>query len=141
MSGHYVTLLIHAAFAICCYFRYPWEIYVVLKLSEAIQGRHILAASRIMNIIPSVIASNLTRTSACASQNSLSHQFCAHNLWEAPLRNPLASPSLPASHSPRDFNIAANQCQDQSGSFTTHRIHYASSPSANLLVLFASAKP
>ena len=50
-------------------FRYPGEIYVVLRLSEAIQGRHILAASRIMNVIPSVIVSNLTRISASASQN------------------------------------------------------------------------
>ena len=67
MLGCYATLFIHAAFAICFYFRYPWEIYVVLELSEASQGRHILAASRIMKIIPSVIVLDVTRTNASAS--------------------------------------------------------------------------
>ena len=64
----YATLFIHAAFSVCFYFRYPWEIYVVLGLSQAIQGRHILAASRIMKIIPSVIVPDVTRTSASAIQ-------------------------------------------------------------------------
>ncbi len=55
MLGRYATPHIHAAFAVCFYFRYPWEIYVVLELSEAIQGSNILAASRTMNITSSVI--------------------------------------------------------------------------------------
>ena len=43
--------LFHVAFAIGFHFRYPWEIHLMLKLSEAIYGRHVLAASRTMNII------------------------------------------------------------------------------------------
>ena len=66
MLGRYATLLIHAAFAICFYFRYPWEIYVVLELREAIQWRYILATSRTMDII-SVIFSDMTWTSEPAS--------------------------------------------------------------------------
>ena len=36
MLRRYATQLIHVAFAICFDFRYPWEIHVMLELSEAI---------------------------------------------------------------------------------------------------------
>ena len=67
MLGYYATLHIHVAFCYLLYFRYPWEIHV-----EAIQGRHILAASCTMEIISSVIVSFVTITCKSASL------FCVH---------------------------------------------------------------
>ena len=36
MLGRYAAQLSHVAFAICFDVRYPWEIHVMLELSEAI---------------------------------------------------------------------------------------------------------
>lgn len=64
MLGCYATLHVHAAFAICFILDTHGR-YTV----EAIRGRHRLAASRTMELISSLIVSDVTRT--CEMRKSI----------------------------------------------------------------------